>query len=151
MISVTKKLTFDAAHRLYRYEGKCANIHGHHYQVFVTLSTRSLDARKISLDFGVIKRYFQTWLDEKWDHKLILSIDDPLTEYFENLVKNESISGIELPYSMPYNPTAEGMAEYLSLSIFPRILSDNHIVATVHSVEVWENPTSFAKHEVLVR
>lgn len=146
--TVVKKLSFDAAHRLYKYEGKCANIHGHYYQVFVHLSTTSLDARKISLDFGVIKKYFQNWLDEKWDHKLILNIEDPLNEHLEFLVKNAKLFGIELPFVMPYNPTAEGMSEYLATVVFPRILSENKVLAKVTCVEVWETPTSYSVYKV---
>jgi 6-pyruvoyltetrahydropterin/6-carboxytetrahydropterin synthase len=145
---VTKELTFDAAHRLYKYEGKCANIHGHQYKILLTLSTTDLDSRKISVDFGLIKRYFQNWLDEKWDHKVILHIEDPLNDYLESLVKTTRLFGIELPYAMPCNPTAEGMAEYLATIIFPQIISENKIPAKIKNVRVFETPTSYCDYTV---
>ena len=36
-IRITKKFTFEAAHALYGYDGKCKNIHGHSYKLFVTI------------------------------------------------------------------------------------------------------------------
>ena len=145
---VTKELTFDAAHRLYKYEGKCANIHGHQYKILLTLSTTDLDSRKISIDFGLIKRYFQHWLNEKWDHKIILHIEDPLNDHLEFLVKNTKLSGLELPYSMPYNPTSEGMAEYLATTIFPQIIAENRLPASIKNVRVYETPTSYSDYTV---
>jgi 6-pyruvoyltetrahydropterin/6-carboxytetrahydropterin synthase len=144
MIHITKKLHFDAAHRLYEYIGKCSNIHGHRYEVFIVVTTECLDSRTISLDFGDIKELFQGWLDENWDHKLILNIHDPLTDFIDDLVNDKSIAGIEKPYAMPCNPTAEGMASYLAVSIFPEILARANINARIDSISVYETPTSSA-------
>ena len=36
-IRITKKFRFEAAHALYGYDGKCKNIHGHNYNLFVTV------------------------------------------------------------------------------------------------------------------
>ena len=36
-IRITKKFRFEAAHALYGYDGKCKNIHGHNYNLFVTI------------------------------------------------------------------------------------------------------------------
>jgi 6-pyruvoyltetrahydropterin/6-carboxytetrahydropterin synthase len=144
MMQITKEFYFDAAHRLFEYIGKCSNIHGHRYEVVVCLSTISLDKFAISVDFGIIKSLFQGWLDEKWDHKLILNIHDPLVDCLESIVSSKTISGIELPYCMSCNPTAESMAQYLATSIFPDILKRNGIEATISSVSVFETPTSSA-------
>jgi len=37
LIRITKHFDFEAAHALYGYDGKCKNIHGHSYQLFVTV------------------------------------------------------------------------------------------------------------------
>ena len=36
-MKVTKEITFDVAHMLSYYEGRCANLHGHTYKLQVTL------------------------------------------------------------------------------------------------------------------
>lgn len=148
MMVISKTLQFDAAHRLYDYIGKCANIHGHRYTVLFNISTDCLDHRTISVDFKDIKFLFQGWLDDKWDHKLILNIHDPLVDSMEELVKSNTILGLELPYCMPCNPTAEGMAHYLATSIFPEILERAKLPAKIVSVTVYETPTSSACYVV---
>ena len=36
-IRITKKFDFEAGHALFGYDGKCKNIHGHSYKLFVTV------------------------------------------------------------------------------------------------------------------
>ena len=36
-IRITKQFSFETGHALYGYDGKCKNIHGHSYQLFVTV------------------------------------------------------------------------------------------------------------------
>ncbi len=82
-ITVTKRFTFCAAHRLPGHEGGCANIHGHNYVVELTfeherqhLEEPQLDEMGMVLDFGKLK-VVGDWIDRNWDHKAILFIDDP--------------------------------------------------------------------------
>lgn len=37
-VLVSKEFTFDAAHHLHCYEGKCKNLHGHTYKVIFGIS-----------------------------------------------------------------------------------------------------------------
>lgn len=37
MISITKKIEFEAAHRLSNYQGPCKEIHGHTYKLEVSV------------------------------------------------------------------------------------------------------------------
>ncbi|WP_178075286.1 6-carboxytetrahydropterin synthase, partial [Pseudomonas sp. 2822-17] len=37
-VLVSKEFTFDAAHHLHSYEGKCKNLHGHTYKVIFGIS-----------------------------------------------------------------------------------------------------------------
>ena len=36
-IRITKRFTFEAGHALYGHDGKCKNIHGHSYKLYVTV------------------------------------------------------------------------------------------------------------------
>lgn len=51
---VSKEFTFDAAHHLHCYEGKCKNLHGHTYRVIFGISGY-VDDIGIVIDFGDIK------------------------------------------------------------------------------------------------
>lgn len=55
-VLVSKEFTFDAAHHLHDYEGKCKNLHGHTYRVVLGLSGYT-DERGLMIDFGDKKKY----------------------------------------------------------------------------------------------
>ena len=68
-------------------------------------SSDNLDNLGRVIDFSVIKELLCKWLDDNWDHKMILWDQDPL---FTELLKLDSSV-----VSIPYNPTAENLARYL--------------------------------------
>jgi 6-pyruvoyltetrahydropterin/6-carboxytetrahydropterin synthase len=131
MRTVTKTFTFDAAHRLYGYEGKCSSLHGHTYKIEVELSTGSLDNMDMIVDFGVIKKEVGCWIDVWWDHVVLLNSEDPLSKVLDE-------SNNKMFVFAEQNPTAEVMAEYLFF-IVRGVFPDQ-----VTKVTVWETPTSFA-------
>lgn len=106
-ITVTRKLEFDAGHRLLNHEGKCRFLHGHRYTALIEAQATELDSVGRIIDFSCIKATIGSWIDDNWDHNMILHKDDPLCA---NLVHVNS--GRE-PYILDCNPTAENMAEYL--------------------------------------
>jgi 6-pyruvoyltetrahydropterin/6-carboxytetrahydropterin synthase len=58
---------FAAAHFLENYHGKCENLHGHNYKVFLHLQGQELDAGGMLCDFGVLKSALKKVID-KLDH-----------------------------------------------------------------------------------
>jgi 6-pyruvoyl tetrahydropterin synthase/QueD family protein len=69
----------EVAHRLFRTRGKCEAIHGH--SMWVELELHGIVAPEsgmiAGLDFGVVKRNFRKYLDNAYDHHLILNDQDP--------------------------------------------------------------------------
>lgn len=57
---------FDAAHKLFNYEGPCASMHGHTYKVEVWIKgeIHQLDESGLLWDFGNLKKAIK-----EWDHK----------------------------------------------------------------------------------
>lgn len=76
--TITKRLEFDYGHRLVGHESKCAHYHGHRGAVEVTVEAEALDGVGRVIDFSAIKSEFGTWLDETFDHAMLLRDDDPL-------------------------------------------------------------------------
>src|SRR6266850_6664747 len=78
-ISISKKLRFEAAHRLIDgYEGKCASVHGHSWQVEVELTLRPrihLNRFGFVADFSVFKK-LRSWVDENLDHATLVHQND---------------------------------------------------------------------------
>lgn len=85
---LTVKDHFDAAHRLYGYPGECAMLHGHTWDVEVTVRSPHLNDIDIVYDFKDIKRDLKSVLD-LWDHKYINEIApfDEISPTAENLAR----------------------------------------------------------------
>ncbi len=84
-VAVTKVFTFDAAHHLHQYEGKCVSLHGHTYRLEVTISGVP-DEIGISVDFGDIKRMYETVLKHRLDHRYLNETLPPMNTTAENMI-----------------------------------------------------------------
>jgi len=116
-ITATRKLEFDAAHRVKRHESKCKNLHGHRYVVEVTAQAPQLDALGRVVDFGELKAKLGGWIDEYWDHETILWVED---KALGDAISGETGQPI---YYLADNPTAENMAKYLLEEICPSLFT----------------------------
>ncbi len=124
-ITATRKIEFDAAHRVMLHESKCKNLHGHRYVVEVTAQAPELDSLGRVVDFGVLKEKLGGWIDEKWDHQTILFAEDkPLGEAIA------AQTGQPIFY-LPSNPTAENMANYLLKEICPTLFEGPLKIVTI--------------------
>lgn len=135
--SCTRRLEFDAAHRVQGHEGKCRNLHGHRYVVEATFSATTLDSLGRVVDFGVIKTILGQWLDDNWDHTTILFNEDA------SLGKAISAQTGQTIYYMPTNPTAENMADYLLHEICPKLFASYPIRCT--RLRLYETPNCYAE------
>ncbi|MDB4098970.1 6-carboxytetrahydropterin synthase QueD [Candidatus Thioglobus sp.] len=107
---------FASAHSLRDYPGDCARLHGHNWQVEVSVCSQVLDDSGIAIDFREIKK--QTKLVVKrLDHQYL------------NEIK---------PFDV-LNPTAENIAKYFFDEI--ALLITNKDVK-VKEVMIWETPRS---------
>ncbi len=109
MIRITKIFTFETAHVLYNYDGKCKNMHGHSYKLFVTVKgtpINDLDHPKngMVVDFGDIKKIVKSEILDVWDHAVMLNGLSPHKELGENLEQQ----GHKVIYC-DYQPTCENM------------------------------------------
>ena len=125
MITATRKLEFDAAHRVKRHESKCKNLHGHRYVVEVTAEAPELDDLGRVIDFGVLKAKLGTWLDDNWDHTTVLWDEDKELGEAIAAVTSQKI------YYLPNNPTAENMAKYLLEEICPTLFTGPLIISKI--------------------
>lgn len=143
MITVTRKLEFDAAHRVLGHEGKCRHLHGHRYVVEVTVSTRRgiMDELGMVVDFSVIKTKVGGWIDKNWDHNILLHIEDPLIKLNG---MGSAIWGGREPYIFENNPTAERMAEELAMVVNNIFITDG---LTLERIRVYETPNCWADWE----
>ena len=138
-ITVMRQIRFCAGHRLLNHEGKCANLHGHNYLVEFHVTGSEVDKLGRVVDFAVINKLFKGWIDDNWDHGMILwDQDRDAIEALQQITPQRI-------FEMPYNPTAENMARYLMQEIGPRLLgSVEGYDLTLSRVVVWETEKSSA-------
>lgn len=118
MISATRYHDFSCGHRVVGHESKCAHLHGHNYRVhFTVYPVAGLDTVGRVLDFSVIKEKLCTWLEREWDHRMVLWDQDPMAFTLRALDPHGVVT-------VPFNPTAENMAEYLIGVVGPEQLRD---------------------------
>ncbi|TDQ41059.1 6-carboxytetrahydropterin synthase QueD [Aureibacillus halotolerans] len=121
-VLVSKEFTFDAAHHLHHYEGKCKNLHGHTYKVIFGVSG-FVDERGLMMDFADIKQIWKDEIEVHLDHRYL----------------NETLP--------PMNTTAENMVVWIYEKMADAL---SHAVceeqqARVEFVRLFETPTSFAE------
>lgn len=138
MITITRKLEFDAGHRVHNHESKCGTLHGHRYVLEVTATAPELDQLGRVIDFSVLKEKIGTWVDKYWDHTTLVFNQDTVT--MEAL---ERIPHFKPSFICPFNPTAENMAHYLLHEIIPFLMQGTGV--TVTRLKLWETPNCFAE------
>ncbi len=101
---VSKKISFDAAHFLPGYKGKCANTHGHHWVVELAVDGKVDKNTGMVVDFVVLKEFLET-IENTFDHKLLndiienptaenicLFVADRFADWWKNLKMEEYLS-----------------------------------------------------------
>jgi 6-pyruvoyltetrahydropterin/6-carboxytetrahydropterin synthase len=86
-IEITRRLEFDAGHRIPHHGGHCRHIHGHRYVIEVTVLGQVLDHQGhgddgMVLDFGDIKKITNEMVVEKWDHAFLVAKEDEMLVNF---------------------------------------------------------------------
>lgn len=147
MITCTRRLSFDAGHRVWGHQGKCRHLHGHRYDVDVVCYATNLNELGMVIDFGVVKEKVGKWIDDNLDHNMLLYADDPL------LVANNVLGTIDppfpnlfvgkAPFIMTSNPTAENIAALIYTHAV-RLLFGSKI--TIQNVRVYETPNCWADY-----
>ncbi len=118
---ILKKTTFEASHYIPGYDGKCASVHGHSYQLLnltVPYDPYDLDDKGLSIDFGVIKKKVKEYIDEFWDHKMIIPAGEPHVtawkQHYKILNMPDNLIVME-------HTTAEAIAATIALHLSQRL------------------------------
>lgn len=84
--SINVRHNMEVAHRLYLQPGKCQNIHGHSMMVKLTLYGEVNEEGIFGgADFSVLKKMFRGYIDETYDHRLLLNAADPWAHAIMNV------------------------------------------------------------------
>jgi len=138
MLQLTKIFHFETAHALHGYAGACKNIHGHSYELHVTVSSVNdyqnyIPAPGFMIDFKEIKKLVNILVVENFDHKVILSKDF--------LSENPSFSSQEDLVILEAEPTAENLLIYILSNIQKGLPSNIQLV----KLKLYETNDSYAE------
>lgn len=117
---VSKEFTFDAAHHLHEYEGKCKNLHGHTYKVIFGISGYVNDIGLV-IDFGEIKQLWKEQIEIYLDHRYL----------------NETLPKM--------NTSAENMVVWIYEKMEEALAGKDYPGIRLELVKLYETPTSYAE------
>ena len=145
LLRLTKQFSFEMAHALPAYEGKCHNIHGHSYKLFVTVEGAPLQQQGaptdgMVLDFHQLKEIVNRHIVEQFDHALVLPRKGQ--EPDDNTDSPTQLGGYAAKLILvDFQPTSENL-----LLHFARLLNGQLPVGTrLHSLKLYETETSCAE------
>lgn len=140
IIRITKQFTFEMAHALKDYDGPCKNIHGHSYELLVTLigypkNDENSPKNGMLMDFGDLKKLIKTELIDLFDHALVLNknMEKPVIEQLKTHFGN-----IQL---VNYQPTSENLLIDFAKKIKIQLPKDIELF----SLKLRETATSYAE------
>ncbi len=140
MYTLKTSASFDSAHFLKGYEGKCSNIHGHRWTVELEVASENLEVegqcRGMIVDFSTLKADLGVLVDNL-DHSLIIE-EGSLKPKTKEALEEEDFRIVQVNF----RPTAENFAQY-----FYKEMSDKGY--KVAKSTVYETPNNCATYSVL--
>ena len=137
IIRITREFSFEGAHALGGYDGKCCHIHGHSYRMEVTVTGEPVadeDSPKkgMVIDFTDLKKIVGENIIDKFDHALVMRHDAPLAEEIQKIYGNVVV--------VDFQPTSEMLATYFS-DVISGLLPKG---VKLFSIKLWETEKSCA-------
>lgn len=140
LLRLTKEFGFEMAHALPAYEGKCRNIHGHSYKLFVTVEGAPLhqpgaSADGMVFDFGALKALVGQYVVEPFDHALVLP-------RLEGAAEEPAFGGYGAKLVLvDFQPTTENLLVHFASLLQGRLPAG----VRLHSLKLCETATSCAE------
>ncbi|WP_233238047.1 6-carboxytetrahydropterin synthase QueD [Bordetella sp. LUAb4] len=143
MISVTRKLEFDAGHRIPDHRSQCRNMHGHRYVLEVTLqgdvvNTPGSSDNGMLMDFSEIKAIAKKELVDRWDHAfLVYSGDQAVLNFLQSLPGHKTVV-------LDRIPTVENLARIAFDTLTPHYHGHYGLDLRLTRVRLYETPNCWA-------
>jgi 6-pyruvoyltetrahydropterin/6-carboxytetrahydropterin synthase len=141
--TITRKLEFDAGHRIPDHRSQCRNLHGHRYVLEITLQGDLVDTegapdRGMVMDFADVKRLAAEHLVDQWDHAfLVYSGDTRVREFLDTMPGHKTVV-------LDRIPTVENLAA-VAFGILAGVYDAHYGVnLRLHSVRLYETPNCWA-------
>ncbi|WBF65782.1 MAG: 6-carboxytetrahydropterin synthase QueD [Candidatus Kinetoplastibacterium crithidii] len=145
MISITRKLEFDAGHRIPNHKGQCKNIHGHRYVLEITLEgfLSKVDSEcdyGMVMDFADVKSIAMEYIVSNWDHAFLVYDQDLLVLNFLSTLPNHKTVVLDRV------PTVENLSLIAYNILFPiyKKVYDKSLI--LKKIRIYETPNCWAEY-----
>ena len=141
MIRLTKEFSFESAHALWGYDGKCREVHGHSYRLFVTIKGEPITDESdpklgMVMDFGELKAIVAHEITDRLDHSFVMR-RTPEAEALAASMESQFTNVI----LVDYQPTCENMLADFAARLQQTLPSG----VELHSLRLHETATSYAE------
>ncbi|SDV50278.1 6-carboxytetrahydropterin synthase QueD [Chitinasiproducens palmae] len=143
MLTITRRLEFDAGHRIPDHRSQCRNLHGHRYAIEITL-TGELDdqagspERGMVMDFSAVKALANEHLVERWDHAfLVYQGDTEVAHFLASLPGHKTVV-------LDRIPTVENLARLAFEILAPVFAGHYGRHLTLTRLRLYETPNCWA-------
>jgi 6-pyruvoyltetrahydropterin/6-carboxytetrahydropterin synthase len=142
-MQITRRLEFDAGHRIPAHASQCRHLHGHRYAIEITLSGDLITGegqpqQGMVMDFSDVKRIAREILVDAWDHAfLAYRGDKAVCDFLASLPGHKTVI-------LDAVPTAENLARIAFDLLAPayRDIYGNHL--RLEKIRLYETPNNWA-------
>lgn len=142
-MQITRRLEFDAGHRIPNHKGQCRHLHGHRYVLEITLSGDVIRGSDVAadgmlMDFSEIKRIANEYLIERWDHAFFVYREDHVVADFLSTLPDHRTVVLDV------TPTVENLARVAFDTLDPLYgdVYGNHL--RLEKIRLYETPNCWA-------
>jgi 6-pyruvoyltetrahydropterin/6-carboxytetrahydropterin synthase len=132
-------------HRQWRDEGHCKFAHGYGRYVKLTFACKSLDDKMWCMDFGGL-RFVKQWLEEQWDHRMLIASNDPLLSEWLIMDKLGGIHINIMDVDKGWGPGIEGSCKFVFDTLNPLIKEKTNDRVWIREVEIYEHENNSAAY-----
>jgi len=144
MLTITRKLEFDAGHRIPNHASQCRNLHGHRYSLHIMLAGKVIEREGgaengMILDFSEVKELAERYLVSRWDHAFLVYEKDEAVRHFLDSLPNHKTVVLDRV------PTVENLAQ-IAFDTLKEVYQDRFGNGlTLHKITLYETPNCWAE------
>lgn len=144
MLTITRKLEFDAGHRIPDHNSQCRNLHGHRYTLEITLTGQVVDHdgqtdNGMIMDFSDVKALAKENLVDLWDHAfLVYEKDLTVKDFLQSLPDHKTVV-------LDRVPTVENLAK-IAFDTLKAVYKDRYATGlSLSKIKLYETPNCWAE------
>lgn len=140
---ITRRLEFDAGHRIPNHDSQCRHLHGHRYALEITLSGQIISAEGVSeqgmvMDFSAVKTIANETLVSRWDHAFLVYRGDAAVVAFLATLSGHKTVVLDVV------PTAENLAAEAFRVLDAAYVDSYGNQLRLERVRLYETPNNWA-------